>query len=61
MQDRVTQRFQIGLMGVALAVLPVELVVSGAILLAFVFVDYLFDPKRMLRDPAAEYGPVSKQ
>ncbi|MET3599197.1 hypothetical protein [Martelella mangrovi] len=52
MLDRRTRQFQIGVMGVLLAALPVELVVSGAILLAFVFVDYLFDPRRMLRDPA---------
>ncbi|AMM85055.1 hypothetical protein AZF01_12355 [Martelella sp. AD-3] len=61
MQERMTQRFQIGLMGAALAALPVELAVSGAILLAFVFVDYLFDPKRMLRDPAVDCGPAGEQ
>ncbi|MBB4121548.1 hypothetical protein [Martelella radicis] len=60
MQDRVTQRFQIGLMGAVLAALPIELAVSGAILLAFVFVDYLFDPKRMLRDPAADCRPAGE-
>ncbi|WP_319517211.1 hypothetical protein [uncultured Martelella sp.] len=57
MLDRRTRQFQIGAMGVLLAALPVELVVSGAILLAFVFVDYLFDPRRMLRDPATGCEP----
>ncbi|WP_187326974.1 hypothetical protein [Martelella lutilitoris] len=47
-------------MGAALAALPVELAVSGAILLAFVFVDYLFDPKRMLRDPAVDCRPAGE-
>ncbi|MCD1634824.1 hypothetical protein K7H91_13720 [Martelella mediterranea] len=49
MQEVRVRRYQVAILGVCLACLPVELAVSGAILLAIAFVDYMFDPNRMMR------------
>ena len=48
MQEVRVRRYQVAILGVCLACLPVELAVSGAILLAIAFIDYMFDPNRML-------------
>jgi len=57
MQEVRVRRYQVAILGVCLACMPVELAVSGAILMAIAFVDHMFDPNRMLRgelEPAQE-------
>ncbi|WP_174800471.1 hypothetical protein [Martelella limonii] len=48
------RRLRIAILGTALACLPIELAVSGAILAIIVFVDHMFDTRRMLGDRAVE-------
>lgn len=49
MQDPWSRRIQVTALGVCLAGLPIELAVSGAVLALLAFVDYMFDPERMMR------------